>query len=241
MDDCQSCNFGINDYVTWYLHGAYALQGTLDANATINAMATSPSGDLMVGTCAHSCGYATGDAVLDFSYPTYPNTPTSITSGVYEVYALSFDGAGNMLVANCATCGGTPAYSITKFAPGGTSPIATISGGSTCGTAPFVCVPLSVAADSADDIFVGNGPGGVTNENIAEFLAPAYGGNGTLFFNGLGYQPYEMLIDGIDDIIVSDTDTVQLSAPPYSSMIVVPSRPQNTINTDAYHGFALSP
>ncbi len=34
VDDCQSCNSGINDYVTWYLHGAYALQGTLDANAT---------------------------------------------------------------------------------------------------------------------------------------------------------------------------------------------------------------
>ncbi|HTA38193.1 MAG TPA: hypothetical protein VK760_03915, partial [Candidatus Acidoferrales bacterium] len=119
------------------------------------------------------------------------------------------------------------------------SPIATITGGSSCGTAPFVCVPTSVAADSSENIFVGNGPGGATNENVAEFPAPAYGGNGTLFFNGLGYQPEEMLIDAIDDVIVSDTDSVQLSAPPYSARTEVPSRPNATIHT--YQGFALSP
>ena len=41
----------------------------------------------------------------------------------------------------------------------------------------------------------------------------------------LAISQSEMLIDGIDDIIMSDTDTVQLSAPPYSSMTAVPSRP----------------
>ena len=85
----------------------------------------------------------------------------------------------------------------------------------------------------------GNGPGGATNENVAEFLAPGYGGNGTLFFNGLGYQPEEMLVDAVDDIFVSDTDTVQLSTPPYSTMTPVPSRPDATIHT--YQGYALSP
>ena len=152
-------------------------------------MGNSPNGDLMVGTCAKSCGYANADAVLDYSYAMYPDSPTPITDGVASVYSLAFDDTGNMLVGNCATCGMVKAYSITKYAPGGTSPIATITGGSTCGTAPFVCEPISLAADSAQNIFVGNGPGGATNENIAEFQAPAYGGNGTLFFNGLGYQP----------------------------------------------------
>jgi hypothetical protein len=239
VDDCQSCNFGINDTVTWYLHGAYAYQGTLNPTATITAMKNSPSGDLMVGTCAKSCGYANTDAVLEYSYAMYPDSPTAITDGVADVYSLAFDDAGNMLVGNCATCGMVQAFSITKYAPGGTSPIATITGGSTCGTAPFVCAPISLAADSAQNIFVGNGPGGATNENIAEFLAPSYGGDGTLFFNGVGYQPFEMLIDGIDDVIVSDTDSVQLSSPPYSSMIEVPSRPGATSVT--FQGFALSP
>jgi hypothetical protein len=238
VDDCQSCNFGIDDPVTWYKHGSFAYQGTLNPTATIDAMGAGPNGTLMVGTCAHSCGYASADAVLQYSYPTYPDSPVPITDGVADVSALAFDNAGNMLVANCTACMTTPVYSVTKYAPGGTSPIATITGGA-CGTPPFVCAPTSVAADSSDDVFVGNGPGGATNENVAEFLAPGYGGNGTLFFNGLGYQPEEMLVDAVDDIFVSDTDTVQLSPPPYSTMTPVPSRPDATIHT--YQGYALSP
>ena len=38
VDDCQSCDFGISDTVTWYLHGTYAYQGTLNPTATITAM-----------------------------------------------------------------------------------------------------------------------------------------------------------------------------------------------------------
>ena len=190
----------------------------------------------MVGTCANSCGYLSTDAVLDFSYPTYPDLPTPITDGVADVSALAFDGAGNMLVANCTTCMTTPVYSVTKYAPGSTSPSVTIMGGA---RARCSCAfprrsrrirqrtSLSATVRRADE----RKRRGVPGSRIRE--------NGTLFFNGLGYQPEEMLIDGVDDIIVSDTDSVQLSAPPYSSRTEVPSRPDATTHT--YQGYALSP
>ena len=140
-------------------------------------------------------------------------------------------------MANCSTCVTVPVYSITKYAvpySGGSNPTVTVTGSGTGGTPPYVYQPQSVATDSANDLFVGNAPGGATYQNIALFLAPSYGGNGTLYLSG--YQPYELRIDGYNDIIESSGDTVELSAHPYTTQThVVEQGPATN------QAFAISP
>jgi hypothetical protein len=237
VDDCQACQFAGPDWVTEYAHGSLTtLANTLLTSGQINALTTDPANDALMAVCANACGYPSDDSVTQYASP-FSGSPTLISDGVAEPTALAIDTAGNLYVANCSTCITVPAYSVTKYAvpySGGSNPTLTLTGGSGAGTPPYVYVPQSVATDSANNLFVGNAPGGTANQNIAEFLAPSYGGNGTLFLSG--YQPYEMRVDGYNDIIESSGDTVELSAYPYTTQthVVELGPPTN-------QAFAISP
>jgi hypothetical protein len=216
VDDCGSCNFAGPDSVTEYAHGALTtLANTLPSTGQINAILTDPAGDLLMASCTTSCGYPGADAVQQFASP-YTSS-TSITNGVAQPTALAVDSAGSLLVANCSTCVTTPVYSVTKYVTpysGASNPTVTVTGGG-ASIAPYVYVPQSVAADAANNLWVGNAPGGMTDQNVAEFPAPGYGGNGTRYLSG--YQPYELRVDGFDDVIESSGDTVELSPLPYTA------------------------
>jgi hypothetical protein len=223
-NDCLTCNFGGPDYVTEYSHTALTtVAGTLPANGQINAVSTDPAGDVVIADCVSTCGWgaANPDEALVFASP-YTSS-AAITNGVSAPTAFAFDPLGNMYVANCITCSTTTAYSVTKYTlpySASSTPTLTITGGDPMtGAPPYVNSPQSLATDSAFDLFVGNGPGGPTYQNIAEFLYPSFSGNGTLLLPG--YQPYEMRIDGYDDIIESSGDTVERSAPPYTTQVHV--------------------
>jgi hypothetical protein len=231
-------NPGLNDYVVEYPHAnlTTATPTTIAPGGQINALATDPAGDLLVANCQMTCGYAVADAVVQYPAP-FTGSGTIITAGIADPTAIALDASGNMFVGNCATCATTTTFSITRYAvpySAGTNPTLTITGGGS-GVAPYVDTPLSLALDSARNLFVGNGPGGSTNQNVAEFPAPAYGGNGTRLL--MGYQPYEMRIDALNDLFVSDSDSLQVSAPPYATKTQI-GLPMGIFSDN---GFAISP
>lgn len=187
---------------------------TLNFSGQVDAMAVDPDGDLMAVTCRTTCGYSGADAVLQFASP-YTGMPSAITNGIAASGSiptgLGFDSSGNMFVSNCASCNAAKSFSVTEYAkPYSGAPIATITGSG----AGAVSTPLSLVVDSSDNLLVGNGPNAMSS-TISKFAAPSYSGAGTVFL--AGYQPYEMQIDGLDDLFLSDGDTVEISSPPYSS------------------------
>ncbi|NBV21440.1 MAG: hypothetical protein EBS05_05890 [Proteobacteria bacterium] len=116
-------------------------------------------------------------------------TPSTTLTGLNGPYALAFDGAGNLYVANIN------ASTVSKFVPGATTPSATLTG---------LNGPAGLAIDGAGNIYVANYQG----TTVSKFAPGATTASATL--TGLDL-PYALVFDGAGNLYVANNNASTVS------------------------------
>ncbi|OYW70799.1 MAG: hypothetical protein B7Z37_29600 [Verrucomicrobia bacterium 12-59-8] len=138
-------------------------------------------------------------------------TPSATLTGLNEPNALAFDSAGNLFVANQPSAlafdsagnlyvANFPADTVSKFAPGATTPSVTLTG---------LNLPYRLAIDSSDNLYVAN-YGGTT---VSKFAPGATTPSATL--TGLNESPHALAVDSSGNLFVAtpNNNTVSKFAP----------------------------
>lgn len=251
VDNCNSCSdfsssgtaYTFNDTVNVYSHSNYTAAPTTVASTgfVVAGLTVDANDNLLVAACQTSCSDAGADAILQYATP-YNGSANAVTNGVSLTGVhtgglasqFAFDGLGNLWSLNCGNCSGvSPSYSAVRYASplsGASSPNLTVSSG--------VDFPRAVAIDQNGNLFVAGGPAASSNSDyVSEYAAPSFSGSGAKLFGGAAYQANEMTFDGFDDLVMSDGSSIQVSAPPYATMVPVAVY----ASPNGGQAFALSP
>jgi hypothetical protein len=100
--------------------------------------------------------------------PPYTTLSYTLTAGMNRPRALTFDGNGDLFVANCPTCVASSGDSVTEYAAPVSStstPSATITTG--------ISGPVALIEDASNDLFVANSTGNSVTEYAAGTTTPA--------------------------------------------------------------------
>jgi len=131
--------------------------------------------------------------------PSYSSSPTTISNGANEPYALVMDAGGDLFISNYGN------NTVTEYAPPWTgAPVATMSTG--------LNGPAGLAIDASGNVFVAN-----SNANSVEVFAPPYTGTPVTVTTSVN-EDFYVAVDAGDNLFVANygNNTVTVYAPPYS-------------------------
>jgi hypothetical protein len=135
-----------------------------------------------------------------FAYaPSYTSSPTTISNGINEPYAMVMDAADDLFVSNYGN------NTVTEYAPPWTgAPVATMSSG--------LNGPSGLAIDALGNVFVAN-----SNANSVEEFSPPYTGTPTTVTTGVD-EDFYVALDASDNLFVANygNNTATVYAPPYT-------------------------
>jgi sugar lactone lactonase YvrE len=182
--------------------GATTPKSKLTGLSFPDALAFDAEGNLYVADSG-----ANANAVYVFAPgATKPTPAATLTTGVDGPSALAFDAHGNLFVANNDPNGVD--NTVSMFAPGSTSPKATLTG---------VAGPTALAFDASGRLYVADTITSVGAPPVAEFDPGATFPTNDL--SGGPAQAYELAVDSSGNIYVTDTvdGTVSVYSPGASS------------------------
>jgi DNA-binding beta-propeller fold protein YncE len=197
-------NLYVADYaasaVYEYAPGATTPKSKLTGLNSPDALAFDTEGDLYVADAGASAVYVFAPGA------TRPTSALTLTIGVDEPSALAFDSSGNLFVANNDSDGVN--NTVSMFAPGITSPKATLTG---------VEGPAALAFDASGRLYVADTITSAGAPPVAEFDPGATFPTNDL--SGGPAQAYALAVDSSGNVYVSDTvdGTVSVYPPGASS------------------------
>jgi DNA-binding beta-propeller fold protein YncE len=168
-----------NGIVSEFARGSGTLKATFSGLNSPWALAFDASGNLFVANFDSN-----GNPIVS-EFAAKSTTPTAtIGGGLSAPDALALDPSGDLYVANSGN------NTVSEFAPGGSTPIATLSG---------LNGPVALACDSGGNLYVANGDG----NTVSEFAAGSTGTTPTATLTGLEH-PDALAFDSGGNLYVAN-------------------------------------